>query len=84
CFCTALCQPRIEVNDGNDAALGHVQDHCLCCSSKQVVHDAEGNERFKVVGSHLQCGACCPCGKAEYEITDLQTGNTIGKLAKER
>eukprot|EP00392_Amoebophrya_sp_AT5.2_P006179 g6189.t1 len=88
CICTSFCKPRIDVYAAPQAVggareIGYVQDHCVCCGTREEIYQASGEHAYTIKGSACQLGACCPAGfDAKYEITDTRTG-AKGLLTKD-
>eukprot|EP00392_Amoebophrya_sp_AT5.2_P016652 g16930.t1 len=67
---------------GGHRNIGYVQDHCACCGVHEEIFNSRDQHLYTVTGSCVQCGACCPCGDARYDVVEAKSGRNVGAVVK--
>lgn len=80
--CACFSRPAGSVSDGEGHFLGKLTMPCTPCNHPIEVSDSNSKMKWKLDGSCLQVGVCCPCVQdAVFTITDA-SGREVGDVRR--
>jgi len=88
CTCCCFNRPAAGVYDATSGrVLGSISDPCTCLSTYFTVRDESGRAVLSADGGCCQLGLWCPCpcgpcSRVDFDITDTQSGRTVGHIQK--
>lgn len=86
--CCCFNRPILHVQDVMTGQhLGSIRDPFACCDLTFSLLDPAGHDVLFVKGGCCQPGLCCPlpcgpCATVHFDITDAQSGHTVGSIDK--
>jgi len=79
--CTCCSRPHATLLDGDNHSIGSIDDPFSCCNFNHNIMDAQGKEKYTVIGSCCQTGTFCPCCQA-VKLGIYEQGKEVGNMKR--